>query len=706
MKLTNAKIRNYRLLENCAIRIDEETTILVGKNNSGKTSFSYLFETFLKNAKEFTFNDFSIACHEKFIYAYNEYLNAKDKEDLLEDFFTNIDNKLPAIELELDIEYGKDDNWSNIRPLLTTLDTNNILHILFAFKIKEPKKFLESLLNNISKLSTKKKKDKQCILDEVSKAINDFYGCVVKPICQDIHTDEVKYADIQKIINSYFIAAQRQVEDSNSKTNSKLAPVFQREYKNCEKTKENETLPELEKLLDTMDKANGDIDTKLALFFRDFTTSFATFGYPNVEGSDLILKSNVTLTNLFNGIQLFYKDQEHLLPEKYNGLGYSNLIYIISEILCFRSQIKELNSDLNLIFLEEPEAHMHPQLQNTFITKLNEFMEQNGINAQVIISTHSPHIVSNAKFENIRYFNRKEYSVNVMDLLKFELDSKKKATHDEHFDDGTIEFLKQYITLVKCDMFFADKIILVEGLCERLLMPLFIKKIDNQIKIQHEYKKLRELSEQYIAIIEIGGAYMYKFKEFLEFLGIKTLIITDVDSCLSEQEKDKNGNLVFLKDGKKPKMTRDKKKEITQNHISQLVTSNQTLIKWLPGKKMIKELIFSKFNQNSKQLVNVSFQRNTYDTKSNIKCGRSFEEAFIIDNALYIFNMKDQLESIKSNICDYKSVDDILNNSYNIYEFIDLNNKKSDFAFDLMYISSASWSVPTYIKEGLIWLAK
>jgi len=143
MKLTNAKIRNYRLLENCTVRIDKETTILVGKNNSGKTSFSYLFETFLKNTKDFSFDDFSIACHEKFISAYNEYSTVKDKEDLVEDYFSNIDNKLPAIELELDIEYGKDDNWSNIRPLLTTLDNNNILHILFAFKIREPKKFLD-----------------------------------------------------------------------------------------------------------------------------------------------------------------------------------------------------------------------------------------------------------------------------------------------------------------------------------------------------------------------------------------------------------------------------------------------------------------------------------------------------------------------------------------------------------------------------------
>lgn len=706
MNLTNVTIRNYRLLENCSIRIDKETTILVGKNNSGKTSFSHLFEIFL-NSKEFDFNDFSIGCHKIFVDTYKEYLTVKDDTELMEDFSKEIFKKIPAIEMELDIEYGKEDNWSNIRPLLTTLDDKNNLKILFEFAIKEPNNFLESLHCNILKLPVKNRTKSIYVVEEVSKIVKLFYGCTIKPVCEQQLTEEVKNADIQKIISSHFIAAQRQVEDSNSKTNSKLAPVFQREYRNNEKLKEKDNIPELEKLLEVMEKANDDIDNKLALFFKDFTSSFATFGYPNVEGSDVILKSNVTLSNLFNGIQLFYKDKEHLLPEKYNGLGYSNLIYIISEILSFRSQLKERQTDLNFIFLEEPEAHMHPQLQATFITKLKEFMVQNNINGQVIISTHSSHIVSNAKFENIRYLSRYKYSVNVKDLLQFELDIKKNNHKDqEEFDDDTIEFLKQYITLVKCDMFFADKIVLVEGLCERLLMPMFIQKTDDFIKVSQEYKNLRALSEQYIALIEIGGAYMYKFKEFLEFLEIKTLIITDTDSCMSEQQVDEQGNKLFEDDGTTPKMTRAKKKEITKINMKDLVTSNQTLIKWMPQKQQIKDIIFSKFNKNAKQLVNVTFQRNVYAGKVNVKCGRSFEEAFIIDNAHYIIEKKDKLSSIKSKIKDYQNSNEIFENSYDIYSYIDKNDKKSDFAFDLMYVSSADWKVPTYMQEGLLWLAK
>lgn len=706
MRLINVQIRNYRLLEECNIRIDKKTTILVGKNNSGKTSFSYLFESFLKNTKDFTLNDFSIKCQDKFISAYEEYLTLKENEGLIEDFFLDIHKKLPSIDLKLEIEYSDEDNWSNIRPLLTTLDNRNTMQILFSFKIKEPKKFFDIILKNISKVPSKKRKNRDCILDQISKAIDDTYGYTIKPIYEDVFTEEVKYSDIQKLISSYFIAAQRQVEDSNSKSNSKLAPVFQREYKNSERHQDEERLPELEKLLNSTEKANDDIDKKLKIFFNDFTKSFSTFGYPNVEGSDLILKSNVTLSNLFNGIQLFYKDQEYLFPEKYNGLGYSNLIYIISEILSFKSRIKEFNSDLNLIFLEEPEAHMHPQLQATFIAKLNDFIEQNEINAQVILSTHSSQIVSNAKFESIRYFNRENCSVKVKDLLNFEIEMRQKSIHNEAFNDDTIEFLKQYITLVKCDMFFADKIILVEGLCERLLMPLFIKKIDAVLLKEPQYSKFRTLSEQYVSVIEIGGAYMYKFKEFLEFLGIKTLIITDVDSCLSEQAEDEDGNKLFKDDNKTPKMTRSKKKEITKDYINKLETSNQTLIKWIPEKKMIKDLIFSKFKQNSNDMINVVFQRNVYTGRTIIKCGRSFEEAFIIDNALYILNQKEQLKSIKNNISEYKNVDDISTHSYDIYSYIDRNEKKSDFAFDLLYISSNEWVIPGYIKEGLIWLAK
>ncbi len=118
-------------------------------------------------------------------------------------------------------------------------------------------------------------------------------------------------------------------------------------------------------------------------------------------------------------------------------------------------------------------------------------------------------------------------------------------------DDGSkelpsdLKFLIQYLQLPKCDLFFADKAILFEGTVERIVLPLFIN------------KSAPLLNEQYVCSIEIGGTYMYIFKELLEFLELKTLIITDIDAV--------NPN----DDGKKVQVETGREYE----------TSNQTLIK-------------------------------------------------------------------------------------------------------------------------------
>ena len=90
---------------------------------------------------------------------------------------------------------------------------------------------------------------------------------------------------------------------------------------------------------------------------------------------------------------------------------------------------------------------------------------------------------------------------------------------------------------------------------------------------------------------------------------------------------------------------------------------------------------------------------------TNIKCGRSFEEAFIIDNVRFIFEKESVLSSIKNKLKQYTYEDEIFNDSYEIADFIGRNNKKTDFAFDLL-ITQKHWQIPTYIKEGLLWLAQ
>src|SRR5690606_25705105 len=85
-------------------------------------------------------------------------------------------------------------------------------------------------------------------------------------------------------------------------------------------------------------------------------------------------------------------------------------------------------------------------------------------------------------------------------------------------DQRSFRFLRQYLTLHKSDLFFADKVILVEGTTERMLLPQMIKKSANS------------LCNEYVSILEVGGAYAHSFKEMLEFINVRTLIITDIDS--------------------------------------------------------------------------------------------------------------------------------------------------------------------------------
>jgi putative ATP-dependent endonuclease of the OLD family len=312
---------------------------------------------------------------------------------------------------------------------------------------------------------------------------------------------------------------------------------------------------------------------------------------------------------------------------------------------------------------------MHPQMQNVFIKKIVKFLNDVKIEAQVIITTHSPHILAASNFNSIRYFthNQDTITASVKDLMKFNEDLPEKEK---------TEFLQQYLTLGKCDLFFADKAILFEGTVERILLPIFIEKVETESN--------KKLSEQYISSIEIGGAYISKFKELLEFLSIKTLIITDIDSVA------------------KPGFTKNKVEK-----GKDLLTSNVTLKEWIPGKEKIDELLDDKIQKVSDDgMIFIAYQTTIDHVSTDIKCGRSFEEAFILENTEYVFDNKAKFQSIKNKLKNYNSSDEIKNNSFEIQNYIDENRKKTEFAFDLLSVNKNNWVIPTYIKEGLLWLAK
>jgi len=667
MKLIKSEIKNFRLLHDVSIKFDSNATSIVGKNNSGKTSLSAIFSIFLSEAgKGFSFEDFSLACHDDYIKAYKLYesINEENKEETL----SNLHEMIPKIQLILTIKYGKDDNWSNIRPLFTSLEESDEIKILCEYAPYSTEQFFKDLKNAFNGVAYSDAE----LLNKVKSHYLTHYKTKLRPLSESEEAENVSKEDMKRLIQVKFINAQRVLDDSNSESRSKLSKIFHDQFKN--ENKNDAAISE--ELLNAIETACCDIDGKLKDFFSPFVTHFTKFGFPGMGKEKVELKSQLQPEVLFsNNIKLFYDHEGKSLPEKYNGLGYSNLICIVAHIIGFYNEIKDRRNNLNLIFIEEPEAHMHPQMQSVFVKNIVEFLKDVKLDAQIILTTHSPHILSASKLKSIRYFTPvlNKAVAEVKDLMLFN----EKLTENE-----TKEFLQQYLTLGKCDLFFADKAIFFEGTVERILLPVFIEKIEKEVK---SYR----LSEQYISSIEVGGAYISKFRELLEFLGLKTLIITDIDSVKKDTSKKKASYC---------------KTEVKSGE--QLLTSNSTLKSWIPAKDKIDDLLSKDVvNESSDGLIRVTYQHNINPKEKPLKCGRSFEEAFVIDNYKYIFSEREKLLSIENQLKAYSNEQDILESSFDIQDFIDRNNKKTEFAFDLLNVNQDTWEVPTYIKEGLLWLA-
>src|SRR5699024_8053546 len=150
---------------------------------------------------------------------------------------------------------------------------------------------------------------------------------------------------------------------------------------------------------------------------------------------------------------------------------------------------------------------------------------------QFIISTLSSHIVGGSDFDDIKYLK----AISTNNVVAKNLSDLRKQYDD---DPKQYQFLKQYLTISRAEIFFADKAVLIEGDTERILIPTFMRKVDLEeearLKADNKEDTFLPLLSQNISIIEVG-AYSQIFEKFIEFLGIKSLILTDIDAVNNDK---------------------------------------------------------------------------------------------------------------------------------------------------------------------------
>ncbi|MGY4567087.1 AAA family ATPase [Bradyrhizobium sp. USDA 3256] len=220
------------------------------------------------------------------------------------------------------------------------------------------------------------------------------------------------------------------------------------------------------------------------------------------------------------------------LPENNNGLGYQNLISMIFRLMSFRdawmrvgkaaktTQAVEIEP-LHLVLIEEPEAHLHAQVQQVFVKKAYAVLRQHDelkdiqtFRTQLIVSTHSSHVAHEIPFANLRYFRRLPAGMAARIPVSMVINLQEVfGTKNE-----TQRFVTRYLRAHHADLFFADAAILVEGPAERMLLPNLIR---------NNYERL---NQSYVTLLEIGGSHAHRLKPLIDCLGLLTLIITDLDS--------------------------------------------------------------------------------------------------------------------------------------------------------------------------------
>ena len=685
--------------------ISKSSSLIVGKNNSGKSTIVKLLNT-LQNSKSgsrsvFKHTDFNLKILSDW---YHENIDNKSEEEI-----KSIDKShFPKLEFQLilGIDDGNDliSSFEDILILsgIETVETHENQEIAevtidVKYEVVDEVAFLEDLV----KIKTSYSNDSQQYDELYKKELqyrqflalfsSNYFVLNFYPIGREEPAKEFSLSSLLKVDT---------IEANTVKNDKTLSQAYNKIVSTYIK---NNDIEEINSLVGGINyQVKGMVDANI----KDILQS-AVSSIESIKNLKMNLHPDVTLEKIFaNSIIYEYQEGNNNIPESQFGMGYTNLMVIIAKIVDYIELYSErdINGSINILCIEEPESFMHPQMQELFIKNISKAIatllgkKQQLDTFQIIITTHSTHIL-NSKIQSGNTLNNISYlgQAGVNNIIKNISDDAIVSGRD--IDKKAYEYIKKYLRLEVSDIFFADAVILVEGVSE-------------ETYLRYEIDKHPKLKNHHIKVYRIDGAYAHQFISLLHLLEIKTVIFTDMD--LKRKEKDEEGKKIDILSYNINDLN------IQYADSTECLTTNSTLQYFIKKELNDENAKYDKINPkliemltDKDELVIICENISMYSQgKINGYYATSFEEAIVLTNSInedkkkYKKSLIKLLQKVHPKMEYFEDIDEnseLADKSY-MYQ-VKLSDGKSKFSTGIVYLSVTdedfSLKQPQYIESGL-----
>lgn len=709
MILKKVKIINYRQLKNVELDLQNSLTVLAGPNNSGKTTLiSVLKGMFYDRKLRFNYSDIptnlSTAWVDKILPVFQPIMIKHDKETGIREIIKQIsfngtfatEYVMESFQARIQVDYDPvSDNIQYFADYLMDLDeTKHSFYFIYTYE-PSVSSFEKDLNEQYDKIAARfrdidnpdgvEKDTKRYFLKEellklyCNASIEKCYFC--NSNYENVNSMEV--STFKKLFNFQNIPAIRELDDSESDSSKGISKrVIALLKDNVTWVEATKRLPDL--LMNDIENsgAKKEIKNSSIKSLDDTIRNISKTSGGHI--GKLQLEMDVNEDEVEDFIQRItrakYDIDGLLLNEESQGLGFSNLMYLHMRLEEFYKSID--SNKVNVFFIEEPESHMHPQMQTVFIRFLKKYYIDKKL--QGLITTHSNEIARMVGLDSLRVIRQTGKSQSeLFNLNKFRnsIKNKKIENVDNEFEFLLENFFDWFFEIGYSELIFADKVVLYEGDSERLYIRKLLGLSD-----------LSSLYDSYISFIQVGGAYAHNYLPMLTMLKMKTLIITDLDYDKA---------VITLDAVKNSKST-----NATINHCYKLVCPDKGE-KFTPTIRDLYNLQREDKVVLYDGLVYLAFQ----DEDST---ARTLEEAMF--NKLLGYNAFKKIKRSKWKAIrkDNKLTFTIPNNKegerdseYSVREVVEAtSNNKTDFMYSVILGGNEEKMLPDYIKKGLLWLAK